>query len=241
MDLKLQTTTPNITKDCSLFHDINGNLIAKITKTNENNKIKNKIYRLDINKYDKLEFTRIKNMDSMFPVINGMISYNKIQNIKNHSLKKKIMNSLDSENHCDYEEELEDDEQFLYERTLLTHLPEMRNYYTTSNNSDDDMLNYNEDDIIFKFNNNDNDDIKLPQYHKTFDSPSLYDLIVKNNNMIVFTSEAIPYSSYIVLINGNDNIFELNVVGTSITQYELKYIDKNLTFNEIICDAVDSD
>ena len=81
MLLKLLTHKNSITHDCLLFHDINGNLLAKIEPS--------EYYRLDIDKYDNLVFTKI-NLDSMFDIIDNIITYDTILNVNDNSLKKKI-------------------------------------------------------------------------------------------------------------------------------------------------------
>jgi hypothetical protein len=86
MLLKLLTENPDITKECQLYHDINGNIIAQLTSKIDE-KIKYRYYRLDIDKYDKLVFTKIKDMCGMYSLVDGKISYTKIQNILDNTLK----------------------------------------------------------------------------------------------------------------------------------------------------------
>jgi hypothetical protein len=83
-----------------LYHDINGNLIGKINE---------QIYWLDINKDSKLEFIKLENPDSLYNVENGKINYNKITNIPQDSLKKKLINSITDNDENYLPEELEDD------------------------------------------------------------------------------------------------------------------------------------
>ncbi len=229
MILNLLTEYKNIKQECKLFHDINGNIIATLFDT------KNKYFRLDIGKNDKLEFTKIKHINSLTKVKKST-DYNKIKNILENSLKKKVIDTIDNPPD-NYHEELEEDEEYVHEKTIFTHLPEKK-YYETENLLPNDE--FDEDNITFKFNSN-SSTITLPQFNKTFDYPSLYDIIIKNENIVVFTSEAFPYSSYFVSIPYNDNIFELNIIGSSISKYILKYIKKKLIFEDILPDGLEFD
>ena len=217
-------TTSNIQFYFTLYHDINGNLIGELN---------NKIFWLDINKESVLEFIELENPDALYNVKNGKINYNKINNIPQDSLKKKLIDSIaDDDEQEHFPEELEEDEQYVNDRNIYNYLPETKDYYIENNkNSDDDSDDEgNDDEIKFNFSVlNSNKDIILEEYKKTFDAPSIYDIIVKNNNLVVFTSEAYPYSSYKISILDN-NIFELNIIGSSIKQYELKYLDDKLIF-----------
>ena len=105
MLLKLLTEVSKVTFDCNLYHDINGNLLATIIQKGDI-KTKTKIYRLDIDKDDRLKFTRIKNMGSLFSVVDNKISYNTIQNVLDNSLKKKAIEKIDPENPYNCHEEL---------------------------------------------------------------------------------------------------------------------------------------
>ena len=216
--------------NCILYHDINGNLIASINE---------KIYWLDINKNSNLEFIEIKNIGALFDVENGKINYNKITMISENSLKKKLIDSITNEDENDFPLELEDDEQYIQERTVYNYIPESKNY-TIEEQEENDPDYYDEEEIKFNFSSlNSNKDIILEEFNKSFDTSAIYDIIVKNNNLVVFTSEAYPYSSYKITIL--DNLFELNIIGTSINLYKLEYINDNLVFTDVKNDNIISE
>lgn len=209
MKLKIQDCPENI--DNILYHDLNGNIILYVN---------NMYYLLDINN-NKLIFEEIS-YDNLIDNIENPCYGDKIRNIIDNSLKKKILNNIEQTDNIDYDEEYED--KYMLEKNLIKHIPEYKNYYLEEieKMEDEDYMYQDDENILFKFNSITKEPI-ISLLDKSLISTSYYDTTIKNGNLVVFTSTSVPYSSYIVTLYDDCSNIELNIIGDRTEIFTVKW------------------
>lgn len=199
----------------TVYYDANGNVFLMI---------KNMYYWLTVDKYDKLEFVQI-DYDSL-STADAKYKKQKIKHIETDStLKARATQTLIEELEEEHESEEDDNEENLLYKTNLKYYPENKFYYCDEGDVDVDLDS--DDDRVFFVS-----DLSSEQYVKKldrqFDSFSLYDTLVidvtKGNSNVVFSLESNEKCAYRITINTN-NVFILNVVGSSIKHFTLYFDD----------------
>jgi hypothetical protein len=182
---------------------------------------------LPLNESDELKFRKIKYSGS-----DTTLKGKAIENILSEESDNNIMKEFNKPEIHDYNDELYEEDEFKFKRKV-NYFPEEKYYYFDETNNEDNLSDDSNEEINTKFTFS-IFGIKNPitLFDRKIDSPSIYDTFIFDqtlgNNYVVFTSESNIKSYYRITIS--DNQFTLNIVGTSIKKYYLKYIDDKLMF-----------
>ena len=173
---------------------------------------------------DDLELVKIDDYGNLM-LAENMIKYNKLKNtFESDTLKKKVIDELDNQEHDDPNSDDEMTEK------KPTYYPESK-YYILDDTQDETDDVY--DDVLFTFNKN-GDDTIIQCLDRTLNVNSNYDTFIFNNytKSTLMTIECNEKLSYRVLIDIT-GLIKLNIIGSVQKTYTIEMNNNELVFKRI--------
>lgn len=225
MKIDIKHIDTDIVISGKIYYDKCGNIIIVLPFGN---------YFLSIDEINNIEFVKILNMDKMI-LLEDEINIEKLINkIDKILLKNKIINTLEHEDDplsdSDVDSDVDD----------YDYYPEDKFFYIDNKNDKDDEFTefdrefgdtYIDDKFIFASTSEN----IITHYDKFIDCNAIYDFLIMDNtiNKSYFISEIKNQNPYRITLT-LENIWILNIIGTSKSSYKLYFNDDNLIFVKII-------